>query len=350
MLRANLEEGVEMRHPAYNLKVNKEADRAVMIETIRRTIPVFGTEDEYRYIGFGGPFLEDMKRVHGAFPAVRLVSLEGNAETFKRQDFHRFINDERMELVFGKSHDYLRTKYIPGGKEIIWLDHLNFGREELSDFVFLATKVATGSMLRITVRGEWKDKLPGAAAPEDEWSRVFQSFKHNFGELAPETLEPDDFIVGTRYCSILTQMIVAAVQDELAPPLPRYFQPLVANFYKDETRMLSVMGVVAETPPDERIEIIDTVTVDSKIAKAFTDWDLSSLNGEIVHQLDVPSLSLKERLALDRHLPLTSVEREAGCLKELPYLVGGSQADHERLMRRYAALSPYYSQFARVEW
>ncbi len=339
-----------MRHPAYNLKVNKEADRAVMIETIRRAIPLFGTESDYRYIGFGGPFLEDMKRVHGAFPSVKLVSLEGNVETFKRQDFHRFINDDRLELVFGKSHVYLRTKYVPEGKEIIWLDYLNFGREELADFVFLATKVATGSMLRITVRGEWKDKLPGAAAPKDEWAKVFHSFKNNFGDLAPEVLEPDDFLDGIRYCSILTKMVVAAVQDELAPPLPRYFQPLVANFYKDETRMLSVMGVVADTPSDERVEAIGAVMVDSIVAKAFNDWDLASLNGETVHQLDVPSLSLKERLALDRHLPLTSSEREAKCLNELPYLVGGSQADHERLMRRYAALSPYYSQFARVEW
>ena len=114
--------------------------------------------------------------------------------------------------------------------------------------------------------------------------------------------------------------------------------------------MLSVMGVVADKPPDERLEIIGTVTVDSIIANAFNDWDLASLNGETVHQLDVPSLSLKERLALDRHLPITSVQREAECLKELPYLVGGSQADHERLIRRYASLSPYYSQFARVEW
>lgn len=339
-----------MRHPAYNLKVNKEADRAVMIETIRRAIPVFGKESEYRYIGFGGPFLEDMKRVHGAFPEIKLVSLEGNEETFKRQDFHRFINDDQLELVNEKSHKYLRTKYVPDGKEIIWLDHLNFGREELADFVFLATKVATGSMLRITVRGEWKDKLPGAAASDDEWAKVYTSFRNNFGDLAPEELEPDDFLDGTRYCSIITQIVVAAVQDELSPPLPRYFQPLVANFYKDETRMLSVMGVVAETPTDERAKVIGTVTVDSFIAQAFNDWDLASLNGETVHQLDVPSLSLKERLALDRHLPLTTVEREAKCLKELPYLVGRSVEDHERLMRRYAALSPYYSQFARVEW
>ncbi len=350
MLRANPEEGVEMRHPAYNLKVNKEADRAVMIETIRRAIPLFGTESDYRYIGFGGPFLEDMKRVHGVFPSIKLVSLEGNLETFKRQNFHRFVNDERLELAFGKSHDYLRTAYAPKGKEIIWLAHLNFGREELSDFVLLATKVATGSMLRITVRGEWKDKLPGAASPEDDWNKVFKSFRTNFGDLAPESLEADDFLDGQRYCTILTQMVVAAVQDELAPPLPRYFQPLVANFYKDETRMLSVMGVVADVPSEDQVVIQDSITVDSRIANAFSNWDLASLNGETVHLLDVPSLSLKERLALDRHLPLTNQEREDACLNELPYLVGGSQADHERLMRRYAALSPFYSQFARVEW
>jgi hypothetical protein len=339
-----------MRHPAYNLKVNKEADRAVMIETIRRAIPVFGKESDYRYIGFGGPFLEDMKRIHSAFPLIKLISIEGNAETLKRQDFHRFINQEKLSLLEGKSHAYLRTQYEPQGKEIVWLDYLNFGREELSDFVFLATRVAAGSMLRITVRGEWKDKLPGLE-PQSEWDKVYHSFRRNFGDLTPEVLEPDDFLDGPKYCTMLTKMVIAAVQDELAPPIGRYFQPLIANFYKDDTRMLSIMGVVADAPPAEKLSSIGAAMVDSSIVRAFNDWDLSSLDGETVHQLNVPSLSHKERLALDRHLPIENGEENTRLfLKELPYLVGDTARDHEVLLLRYAALSQYYSRFARVEW
>ena len=337
-----------MRHPAYNLKVNKEADRAVMVETIRRSIPLFGVESDYSYIGLGGPFLEDMKRVHSTFPAIKLISIEENAHTRQRQEYHRFINDDHLELVQGGAHDYFRERYVPSDKDIIWLDYLNFGRQELSDFVLLATKVSVGSMLRITVRGEWKDKLPGAADSDGDWDKIFARFRSNFGDLAPEILEKDDFLVGGRYTKMLTSMIVAAVRDELAPPLPRYFQPLVANYYKDETRMLSVMGVVSNTPAPEKQEKVGESFCASEIVKAFSDWDLASLDGETVHQLDVPSLSLMERMALDRHLPLSTAERIKACLCELPYLIGGSPGDHERLIQRYAALSPYYAQFARV--
>jgi len=337
-----------MRHPAYNLKVNKEADRAVMIETIRRTIPLFGSESDYSYIGLGGPFLEDMKRVHTTFPAIKLVSIEEDEDTRERQEYHRFINADHLELVRLEVHDYFRNHYSPNKKDIIWLDYLNFGRQELSDFVLLATKVSVGSMLRITVRGEWKDKLPGAASSNEDWNKIFTKFRNSFGELAPEDLDKDDFLDGHRYSLLLTSMIVAAVRDELAPPLPRYFQPLVANFYKDETRMLSVMGVVSDTPTKENQAKVGEAICDSGIVAAFNDWDLASLDGQTVHQLDVPSLSIRERMALDRHLPLSTPERIAACLLELPYRVGGSPADHERLIRRYAALSPYYAQFARV--
>lgn len=337
-----------MRHPAYNLKVNKDADRAVMVETIRRGVALFGADSEYCYIGFGGPFLEDMKRVHASFPEMRLISLEEDKQTFRRQEFHRFVNNEYLELTNCKAHRFFRDKYTPSGKEIIWLDYLNFGKEELSDFVYLATKVSSGSMLRITVRGEWKDKLPGVAN-EDEWQRIYAKFRNDFGDLTPEKLVPDDFLEGARYCGILSDMIVSAVRDELSPPLPRYFQPLVSNFYKDETRMFSLMGVVMNVPaPDSQVQLGDTVC-NRRVFEAFKDWDLSSLDGKKVHLLDVPSLSMKERTALERHLPLLSnPNRAAACIDELPYLIGGSQADHDRLIRRYATLSQYYTQFARV--
>lgn len=350
MFRTSFEESepLAMRHPAYNLKVNKEADRAVMIETIRRAMPLFGNEREYCYIGFGGPFLEDMKRVHAAFPEMKLQSIEENKETFRRQKYHRFINNHYLELAHCKAHRYFREIYAPSGKEIIWLDYLNFGKEELSDFVYLATQVSSGSMLRITVRGEWKDKLPGVAN-ENEWQKIYERFRNDFGVLVPEKLIPDDFIEGSRYCGILADIVISAVRDELSPPLTRFFQPLVSNYYKDDTRMFSMMGVVMDIPPNEQLVQAGESVCDSRVFEAFKDWDLESLDGKKVHLLDVPSLSVKERMALDQHLPLLgNPNRVAACVDELPYLVGRNPGDHERLIRRYATLAQYYAQFARV--
>lgn len=337
-----------MRHPAYNLKVNKEADRAVMIETIRRGLTVFGQEDEYHYIGLGGPFLEDMRRVHSSFPEMKLRSLEEDPETFLRQKFHRFINNAYLELINCKAHRYIREIYEPSGKEIIWLDYLNFGQEEISDLAYLASIVPSGTMLRITVRGEWNDKLPGVEN-EADWERLYVKFRNRFRVLAPEKLEPEDFIEGGRYCGILADMLISAVRQVLRPPLPRYFQPLVANFYKDETRMFSLMGVVADIPATEQQVQVGDAICDRRIFEAFADWDLASLDGKKIHILDVPTLSMKERMALEQHLPLLSnPNRARACVVELPYLIGSSHADHDRLIRRYATLAEYYAMFARV--
>lgn len=337
-----------MRHPPYNLKVNKEADRAVMIETIRRALAAFQySERDYRYIGLGGPFLEDFKRVHAAFPKMKLLSIEEDPATHLRQEFHRFVNKKYLDLHCGDAHDYIRKFYEPSGKEIIWLDYLDFKLEELNDFVFLATKAPIGTMLRITIRAQWLEHLPGVAEVE-KWAEIFKRFGDRFGDLAPAQLDPEDFRDGARYCVLLNNILVGAVRDELAPPLKRYFQPLTATFYRDETRMFSLMGMVVGRPKMEQQQEVRGETCDRRIVKAFVGWDLASLDGKQVHLLDVPALSDKERLALQLHLPLENRKRRSDCLKELPYLIGNNKDDHRRRILRYAALSPYYAQFARL--
>ena len=78
-----------MRHPPYHLRVNKAIDRFLLIE-ILEILKVHCRISDYTYYGFGGPFLEDCRLIHSRCPEIKIVSIERDKDTFKRQKFHRF--------------------------------------------------------------------------------------------------------------------------------------------------------------------------------------------------------------------------------------------------------------------
>src|SRR5258708_1078485 len=79
-----------MRHPPYHLRPHKAVDRLLFVEILQRLPALTGVAiGRYTYYGLGGPFLDDCRALHQAFPDTRLVSFEKNAQTFKRQQFHK---------------------------------------------------------------------------------------------------------------------------------------------------------------------------------------------------------------------------------------------------------------------
>ena len=78
-----------MRHPPYHLRVNKAIDRFLLVQIID-ILKRYCEISDYTYYGFGGPFLEDCRLIHNRCPEIKIVSIEKNEHTFKRQEFHRF--------------------------------------------------------------------------------------------------------------------------------------------------------------------------------------------------------------------------------------------------------------------
>ena len=85
-----------MKHPAYHLRMNKAVDRYALLEAIDRLGKVARLE-EYTYYGLGGPYLEDFRLVHERFPRLKLVSIEEDDETLKRQAFHMPCRTLKLE-------------------------------------------------------------------------------------------------------------------------------------------------------------------------------------------------------------------------------------------------------------
>ena len=85
-----------MRHPPYHLRVNKAIDRFLLVEILDILKRHCDDISDYTYYGFGGPFLEDCKLIHNRYREIKIVSIEKNEQTFKRQRFHQF--SKNLEL------------------------------------------------------------------------------------------------------------------------------------------------------------------------------------------------------------------------------------------------------------
>ena len=71
----------QSRHPAYHLRPNKAVDRLVFLEILRVLELLVSSLDEYTYIGFGGPYLEDFRLIAQMFPTLEMISIEEDEET-----------------------------------------------------------------------------------------------------------------------------------------------------------------------------------------------------------------------------------------------------------------------------
>ena len=84
------------KHPHYHLRLNKSIDRLLFIDIIK-AFNIFFDVHQYRYIGLGGPYLEDFKLLSYTFPEMKMISLESDVETYRRQVFHKCSRN--IELI-----------------------------------------------------------------------------------------------------------------------------------------------------------------------------------------------------------------------------------------------------------
>jgi hypothetical protein len=63
--------------PAYHLRTNKAVERLLFIELLRRLDRALSRPiAQYKYVGLGGPYLEDFNLLHATFGNNEMTSLE----------------------------------------------------------------------------------------------------------------------------------------------------------------------------------------------------------------------------------------------------------------------------------
>lgn len=326
-----------MKHPPYHLRPNKAVDRMLLIELLkiladRRPLGVYDI-DEYKYWGMGGPFMDDFRLVHSEFPLIRLVSIERSQDTHKRQRFH--LPSSKVELIRNDFASHL-AQFESAGKEIIWLDYTDLSLARISEFQQLISLLVEGSIVKITLRSELPDEFgamisrPGTEegiAAEDEFKRAFGKFL------------PGDFNTSmcrrTQFPVLLQKILQIAAQDVLPATDPNaiVFQILESNYYNDGTVMLSLTGTVCIR---SSVDLLQATLSDNP--QFNLDWHNPV-------QIDVPMLSMKERLKLDRHLPTRDPKKLARCLG---YNIDEGPKKSLVKLSQYISFYRYYPLFGKI--
>jgi len=316
-----------MRHPTYHLRPNKAVDRLALIEAIRR-LEKLGNISEYTYYGLGGPYLEDFRLLYEFCPGLKMVSIEKNQETFKRQEFHRPCCEDQLTLVNDRLKPFLALYAPSDERSIFWLDYTGMAYGHFEDFISLLRKVAESSMVKITLRCEPRDYLGDSSKQRQE---KVHRFREMFGAVMPDASAEPPRLRHDLAC-LFQNMLQIAAEKALSSSKPHMFQPVSSFHYSDSSGILTLTGVVCKEEGAHDVQ------------EAFKDWQFANLDWSEPMEIDVPVLTTKERLHLQEHLPCN---RDAGrTLREaLGYHIDTDSESTEIKLEHYAQFHrqlPYF--------
>ncbi len=273
---------------------------------------------DYTYYGFGGPYLEDCRLIHDRCPEIKIVSIENNQQTYERQEFHRFTKN--LEIRKEDFAEFL-LNFSSSGREIIWLDYIDREYTRFNEFKSILGKVSEKSVVKITIRAE-RDR------------QNLERFKEQYPKMLPSKI-PNDIFEESKLVKLLQDMLQLATQQALPTSGESVFQLLSSSYYREPTRMLSVTGIVCN-----KNEV-------SEIQQWFKDWAFLNLTWENPREINVPILSIKERLHLEKHMP--TQDRTGHTLSQvLGYKIEKKSREHIEKLKQYEEYYQYYPYFARV--
>ena len=316
-----------MKHPPYHLRVNKEIDRFLLVEIIGVLKEYCGISD-YTYYGFGGPFLQDCRLIHSRCPEIKIVSIERDEDTFKRQKFHSF--SKNLDLIY-EDFDNFVANSSSNGREIFWLDYTNLELGHFDDFKSILRRVSGNSVVKITVPAETPSNV-GAKNSDSKW----ETFQEIYDEVLPSTAGQGDIERTQNFINLLQEMIQMASQQAFSDSGESTFQLLNSSYYKDSTRMLGITGIVCNK---DRV---------SEIRKWFKGWKFANLDWGAPRKISVPTLSIKERLYLEKYLPTTK-KTGLALSRVLGYRIDEGE-EHIEQLKQYEEFHQYYPYFTRVSF
>ncbi|MGH7814650.1 MAG: O-methyltransferase [Candidatus Binataceae bacterium] len=243
--------------------------------------------------------------------------VERELEVLKRQRFHRPCRTVKLKHADFRS--LIATFDSTDRPSIFWLDYTDLKYPHYEDFSALVTKLAPDSLVKITLRAEWKDFA------EDKKPEEFQRM---FGALLPNP-DVNPPIKCEAFVQLVQDMLRVAGEKALPASSERIFQPICTFYYSDGTSMFTATGIVC------------TRSEQSKLCDKFKRWKFAALDWSAPKRIDVPTLTTKERLHLQSLLPTPSGTGQR-LRRRLGYLIDNGKAKTESQLVQYEIFHRYY--------
>ena len=264
--------------------------------------------------------MEDFRLLYEFHPEIKMVSVEEDEETFKRQKFH--LPCGTLTLKRERFKSFLMRYEAKDQKSIFWLDYTGLNYGDFEDFMMLLGKVAANSMVKITLQAEPRHYLH---KPDE--------FRRKFGALMPDrSANPPRVPEGL--AELVQQMLQIASQKALPSASPLMFLPISSFFYSDGTGIFTLTGVVCLR------------TEEANLRQIFRPWEFVNLDWNKPRRIDVPMLSTKERLHLQHRLPSKNA---GGALRHaLGYLIDEDAESTELKLAQYAEFHRHFPYFMKA--
>lgn len=263
----------------YHLRPNKAIEREIFLDLLSNLSPVLPLS-EYRYVGLGGPFLEDFRLIAKRVGLRHLTCVERDSETSKRQEFNNV--SPHVELVCADLEDRLDDLSRDECSSIVWLDYSDSQElpSKLQSFAGLLRQCQPNSIIKMTL----------AAAPPGSWGSSpadrLDIATERFGSFVPTGLCPQD-MQKTRYGAALLRAAELAISREQTPDSLK-FVGLTSFLYADGVPMVTVTGALVQE--DGVPEFLERTRI--------TDWEFYNQAWIEPEIIDVPVLSLMEQKAI----------------------------------------------------
>jgi hypothetical protein len=319
----------------YQLRPNKAVERLIFLELLSRLDAALGIRGDYDYVGFGGPQMEDFRLLHEVFPEMKMLSIEREPEVLKRQRFNGPHTNVRCKLQ--KSGDFV-ARVSDRQKRVVWLDYTEGDERpsQIAEFQSLLQNLRNLSIVKVTLNAA-SVTLGGTAGERGLQAKRLKAFMSDFDRCFSNGLE-EEAVTDENFPSTLLSVIDYASREAFRARPDWQFQPLTSASYADSRRqMLTLTGILGT-----KTEIANVLAV-SKLAV----WDFSRLTWADPVRIQVPELTLKERIVINQLLPklaksVPTVQRRLG------FLLDDTQAKSEEKLRNYVLFQRHYPFWGKV--
>lgn len=292
----------------YHLRKNKAIDRAIFMEFLSK-LNAYKPISKYGYVGFGAIHLEDFKLIHSLFAISDLTCIEIDHIIHKRQKFNLPLSCINLESI---SSDSFIANFFPDKNYIIWLDYTSPRqiKQQINEFFALLQKMQPYDVVKITLNANpnsivdekqfriGKQTLNEKFDPDELYEKRFDELKNKVDEYFPQKID-SSMMTKRKYPNVLCKILEYVTESALGDT-EYCLVPITSFVYSDsEHQMLTLTGAILH---------------DGDVSEFFDKLDL--LNWEYISNtwgppqlIDIPDLTLKERLAIDTFLPCDSPEQ-----------------------------------------
>ena len=280
----------------YRVRPAKSIERKMLCEALLR-LSFFESVENYRYIGFGSTTFVDFILFHKTLGIKNMISIEKREMDKARFEFNKPF--DCIDMRYGDSNKVLPSLAWET-KTIVWLDYDGFLTDSvLQDVAYTSMNLISGSILIVTVNA-MPDSLPDPRPSTEEEVQNYrlEKFKGRIGsdkvpvDVRGKNLEGEEMAKTCR--RVILNEIEQRLRDRngLRSAEQKIGYKSLFNFlYQDDARMLTVGGIFYEA-------------CDKKSLKQCEFGNLEFVRSDDeFYKIDVPILTHRERLYLDKRLP-----------------------------------------------